>query len=104
MNTTAQPTRAATPIAFIQAMVRAYERRDLDPSAALQKAQIAPNLLQQADARVTALQMEWMSEAAMRELDDEALGWFRRRLPWGCLLYTSPSPRDRSVSRMPSSA
>ena len=23
---------------------------------------------------------------------------------WGCLLYTSPSPRDRSVSRMPSSA
>ena len=22
----------------------------------------------------------------------------------GCLLYTSPSPRDRSVSRMPSSA
>ena len=23
---------------------------------------------------------------------------------WGCLLYTSPSPRDRSLSRMPSSA
>ena len=27
-------------------------------------------------------------------------------LSWGgtCLLYTSPSPRDRSLSRMPSSA
>ena len=75
--------RAATPIAFIQAMVQAYERRGLDPSGALQKAQIAPNLLKNPDARVTALQMEWMSEAAMRELDDEALGWFRRRLPWG---------------------
>ena len=25
-------------------------------------------------------------------------------LPIPCLLYTSPSPRDRSVSRMPSSA
>ena len=25
-------------------------------------------------------------------------------LPWGCLLYTSPSPRDRQKSRMPSSA
>ena len=25
-------------------------------------------------------------------------------LTYGCLLYTSPSPRDRSVSRMPSSA
>ena len=25
-------------------------------------------------------------------------------LGWGCLLYTSPSPRDRQKSRMPSSA
>ena len=25
-------------------------------------------------------------------------------LPYGCLLYTSPSPRDLSTSRMPSSA
>ena len=24
--------------------------------------------------------------------------------PYNCLLYTSPSPRDRSLSRMPSSA
>ena len=28
----------------------------------------------------------------------------RRNLPWTCLLYTSPSPRDRQKSRMPSSA
>ena len=25
-------------------------------------------------------------------------------LPWNCLLYTSPSPRDPKTSRMPSSA
>ena len=25
-------------------------------------------------------------------------------IPWSCLLYTSPSPRDRTRSRMPSSA
>ena len=25
-------------------------------------------------------------------------------LDWACLLYTSPSPRDRTRSRMPSSA
>ena len=25
-------------------------------------------------------------------------------IPFGCLLYTSPSPRDRQKSRMPSSA
>ena len=28
----------------------------------------------------------------------------REDLSWGCLLYTSPSPRDLSTSRMPSSA
>jgi AraC-like DNA-binding protein len=27
--------------------------------------------------------MEQVSAAAMQELDDEALGWFSRRLPWG---------------------
>ena len=83
MSTPPAPSRAETPIAFIAAMVQAYAQRGMDPTAALQKAQIAPSLLNQTQARVTALQMEWMSEAAMRELDDEALGWFRRRLPWG---------------------
>ena len=29
--------------------------------------------------------------------------WFDTK-PWFCLLYTSPSPRDLSTSRMPSSA
>ena len=83
MNSAQPASRAETPIAFIAAMVKAYRRRGMDPTAVLQKAQIAPNLLNQSSARVTALQMEWMSEAAMRELDDEALGWFSRRLPWG---------------------
>ncbi len=83
MTTASPASRAETPIAFIAAMVKAYAQRGMDPKQALQKAQIAPKLLNQAHARVTALQMEWMSEAAMLELDDEALGWFRRRLPWG---------------------
>ena len=30
--------------------------------------------------------------------------WFSGFWSQGCLLYTSPSPRDRSLSRMPSSA
>ena len=38
---------------------------------------------------------------ASRELDS---GSRRPRLCWDCLLYTSPSPRDRQKSRMPSSA
>ena len=28
----------------------------------------------------------------------------RKNLLWVCLLYTSPSPRDATLSRMPSSA
>ena len=36
-------------------------------------------------------------KAAFRELEEETS-------IKSCLLYTSPSPRDRSVSRMPSSA
>ncbi len=33
--------------------------------------------------RVTAWQFERLSGLAMQALDDEALGWFSRRLPWG---------------------
>ena len=74
---------AATPMAFVQAIVGAYARYGRDPSSALAQAQIAPDQLQQADARITAWQMERISDLAMRALDDEALGWFSRRLPWG---------------------
>jgi AraC-like DNA-binding protein len=67
----------------VQAILLAYVRYNIDPRPALKKAQIAPNLLTNPDARITALQMEMISDAAMQELDDEALGWFSRRLPWG---------------------
>lgn len=79
------PTRgvAATPIAFIRAIVDAYRRYGADPAQALALAQIAPQRLEDDGARVTALQLEIMSAVAMQELDDEALGWFSRRLPWG---------------------
>ncbi|MDM0042910.1 AraC family transcriptional regulator [Variovorax dokdonensis] len=77
------PQRAATPMAFVQAIVRGYERHGRDPSKALAAAQIAPQDLKKAAARVTAAQFESLNEAAMQELDDEALGWFDRRLPWG---------------------
>ena len=33
-----------------------------------------------------------------KTIDDEVVQWM------GCLLYTSPSPRDATLSRMPSSA
>ena len=74
---------AATPMAFVQAIARAYALRQLAPDAALAAAQIAPADLDRTGARITALQMEWLSAAAMQELDDEGLGWFARPLPWG---------------------
>ncbi len=74
---------ALTPMAFVRAVVLAYERYGADPSAALRLAQIAPSSLRDAQARVSARQFEALCRAAMQELDDEALGWFSRRLPWG---------------------
>ena len=40
-----------------------------------------------------------------RKLANEFTGVLTGKgMSWGCLLYTSPSPRDPSISRMPSSA
>ena len=74
---------AVTPIAFVQAILLAYERRGINPASVLAQAQIAPAALRDMSSRITAWQMERISGLAMQELDDEALGWFSRRLPWG---------------------
>jgi len=83
LPTPQHPGVAATPIAFVRAIVTAYRRYGKDPAQALHLAQIAPESLLNDGARITAWQMEQVSGAAMQELDDEALGWFERRLPWG---------------------
>ena len=44
---------------------------------------------------LTTLLDEWMPIVAGSEINDD---------PYHCLLYTSPSPRDGLLSRMPSSA
>ena len=49
------------------------------------------------------------SKIRMNELSDDEVGRIREVIDRdhrveGCLLYTSPSPRDLSTSRMPSSA
>jgi AraC-like DNA-binding protein len=76
---------AATPIAFVKAILRAYERYGASPAEALREGQIPPELLQDPQARITAKQMEIFTESTMKRLDDEALGWFSRKLPWGSL-------------------
>ena len=85
---------AVTPIAFVQAMMAAYERRGMDPAGALAQAQIAPSSLLDVAFRISARQMERISGAAMQELDDEALGAFSRRLPWGAATACWRAPRS----------
>jgi len=70
-------------MAFARAIASAYARHGQDPAESLRLAQITPAQLHKADARITARQMEVLSAAAMQELDDESLGAFRRKLPWG---------------------
>ena len=74
---------AITPIAFVNAIVKGYLSQGKSPDRALSMAQIAPELLTNPTARISAEQFERFSGAAMQELDDEGLGWFSRRLPWG---------------------
>ena len=78
-----RPTAAATPIAFVQAMLLAFERYGQDPGAALQQARITPAMLRRPATRITAGQLETFARHAMQQLDDEALGWFSRPLRWG---------------------
>jgi AraC-like DNA-binding protein len=75
--------RKATPMAFVHAVLLGYRKYGADPSDALREAQIAPALLRRPNACITASQFEALCRVAMRTLDDEALGWFSRRLPWG---------------------
>lgn len=70
-------------MAFARAIAAAYRARGQDPAGALRQAQITPARLREARGAITARQMEALSAAAMQELDDEGLGAFSRRLPWG---------------------
>ena len=70
-------------MAFARAIVAAYSRAGESPAGVLKLAQITPAQLHKKGGRITARQMEVLSGAAMQELDDEGLGAFNRKLPWG---------------------
>jgi len=78
-----RPPVAATPMAFVQVMLRAYAAQDKSPNKALEFAQITPAQARKPTARITAMQMERISSFAMHELNDESLGCLSRPLPWG---------------------
>jgi AraC-like DNA-binding protein len=70
-------------MAFVRVILLAFEKYGVDPRDALRGARIPPAAVRRPDARIDAEQMETIAAAAMQQLDDEALGWFSRRLPWG---------------------
>ena len=62
----------------------------------------APRYLKDND---TPLALAWrVISSRYRSMRDKASRDFMRRTLRICLLYTSPSPRDATLSRMPSSA
>lgn len=73
----------ATPITYVTQIIDALRHGGIAPEDLIHQAQITPDELQRPDGMVTAYQFEALSELAMRALNDEALGWFERRLPWG---------------------
>lgn len=82
-STAKRPPVAATPMAFVQAILRAYAAQNKSPLKALEFAQITPSQAKKSSAHITALQMERISSFAMHELNDEVLGCLSRQLPWG---------------------
>lgn len=82
----ANPRKSAKsliPSAYVRSILAAYAKYGVDPGPALKRAHIPPDIANAASGRISAAQFEALSWLAMRELDDEALGWFSRRLPWG---------------------
>ena len=68
-----------------------------------QKGDIAPTVLMPGDP----YRAKWAAETFLTDARciNEVRGMLGFTGTWqGCLLYTSPSPRDLSTSRMPSSA
>ena len=76
-------------------------RRDVSPGLA--DAMIARYLAARPDLDASAFRLSYAVLGAQRNC--KILGLFSRlAIEEGCLLYTSPSPRDKRQSRMPSSA
>ena len=70
-------------MAYVRTIMAALRRAGIAPEPILKLAQITPTQAHQPQGRITSLQMEWLSGAAMQAMDDEALGAYARRLPWG---------------------
>ena len=84
-------------MAFVQAIVLVRQRAGAAPEALLQQAQITPLEVENPGGPRDRLAVRTPFGLAMQALDDEALGWFSRRPPWGSMgcwhaLHQRPHP------------
>ena len=57
------------------------------------------------DVIVVGESLRWLAQIGIEDVQPMTTDEVSRALQWWtCLLYTSPSPRDATLSRMPSSA
>jgi len=85
------------PIAFVRGMVSGVERRGHSRADLLRDAGIAPALLNQGGARVTAEQYVSLFSLTMERLDDECLGFMSRRVKVGSLALVAGSALSAST-------
>jgi len=71
-------------VAFVNAVLLGYKKYGAESvRCAARGANLRQLFERNRVHRVTASQFEALCRVAMQQLDDEALGWFSRRLPWG---------------------
>ena len=90
---------------IVQAYIRGLERRAADKQPIDKIASVASFFVSRVDSQVDkALENHSDQATAKTIMGKVAIDNAKVAYSYYCLLYTSPSPRDRTRSRMPSSA
>ena len=105
-------------MAFVMTSCKSDKTAEAEAAATTTKT-VAPTKTQQQPAQLTAQQRQAQADAQRKALQQRQqrqkrsyepkvpggkINWVSFEQAENCLLYTSPSPRDLSTSRMPSSA
>ena len=78
---------------------------DEEPNATQPAAKPTPQPIVIAEAAEEVMEVDVVDSTVLSDAAGSyAVSWPILGMDCPCLLYTSPSPRDRSISRMPSSA
>ena len=93
----------------LQQLIQKFNMKRSELSVEMAQENKNPEKLNQLDRELKAVYQEVMQNPNMAEFNaakvevDDMMNYISTIL-YGCLIYTSPSPRDGATSRMPSSA